>query len=80
MGIHDYRFLTRWLVAGTPREVGDVLRDPMDLPRWWPAVYRRAEQIPAGGAEGIGAGALVFAAAGETARRRRVRRRFRFWR
>ena len=54
MGIHDYRFVTRWLVAGTPREVRDVLGDPMDLPRWWPAVYRRAEQIQAGDADGIG--------------------------
>jgi len=54
MGIHDYRFVTRWLVAGTPREVRDVLRDPMDLPRWWPSVYRRAEQIQAGDADGIG--------------------------
>jgi hypothetical protein len=54
MRIHDDRFVTRWLVAGTPREVRDVLRDPMDLPRWWPAVYRRAEQIQAGDADGIG--------------------------
>jgi hypothetical protein len=54
MGIHDYHLVTRWLVAGTPGEVRDVLRDPMELPRWWPAVYRRAEQIRAGDAEGIG--------------------------
>jgi hypothetical protein len=54
MGMHDYRFVTRWRVAGTPREVRDVLGDPMDLPRWWPAAYRRAEQIQAGDAHGIG--------------------------
>ncbi|HEY7113212.1 MAG TPA: SRPBCC family protein [Thermoanaerobaculia bacterium] len=54
MGIHDYRFVTRWLIPGTAREISAVLGDPMDLPRWWPAVYRSAEQIKAGDAEGVG--------------------------
>ncbi len=54
MGIHDYHFSTRWLVPGTPREVSDVLGDPLDLPRWWPSVYLEAEELSGGDADGIG--------------------------
>jgi hypothetical protein len=54
MSINDYRFVTRWLVPGTPREVSDVLSDPVDLPRWWPSVYLRAEEIEPSGPGGTG--------------------------
>ena len=64
MGIHDYHFVTRWLVPGTPREVSDVLGNPADLPRWWPSVYLEAEPLSEGGADGGG---------------RRVRLRTRGW-
>jgi hypothetical protein len=54
MGINDYHFVTRWLVPGTPREVSDVLGNPVDLPRWWPSVYLEAEEIAAGAPDGVG--------------------------
>lgn len=54
MGIHDYHFVTRWLVPGTPSEVSDVLRDPVDLPRWWPSVYLDAEETAPAGPDGVG--------------------------
>ncbi len=54
MGIHDYHFVTRWLIPGTPREVSDVLADPADLPRWWPAVYLEAEPLEPAGPDGSG--------------------------
>jgi len=54
MGLHDYHFVTRWLVPGTAREVSDVLADPVDLPRWWPSVYLDAEPIEPGGSDGVG--------------------------
>jgi len=54
MGIHDYHFVTRWLVPGTPREVSDVLGNPDDLPRWWPSVYLEAEPVAPGGPDGVG--------------------------
>jgi len=54
MGIHDYHLTTRWLVPGTPREVSDVLGNPVDLPRWWPSVYLGAEELAAGDASGVG--------------------------
>jgi hypothetical protein len=41
---NQYAFLTRWRVAGTCGEVADILRDPLDLPRWWPSVYLRVEE------------------------------------
>jgi hypothetical protein len=50
----QYEFVTRWRVEGTCGEVADVLGDPLDLPRWWPSVYLRAEQIRPAGARGLG--------------------------
>lgn len=51
---NDYHFITRWRVRGTPQEVSDILADPLDLPRWWPAVYLRVREIEAGDASGVG--------------------------
>lgn len=39
MTINEYQFTTRWQVKGTAEEVYDILNDPTDLVRWWPAVY-----------------------------------------
>jgi hypothetical protein len=45
MGANDYHFVTRWRVEGTCGEVADVIGAPLDLPRWWPAVYLAVEQL-----------------------------------
>jgi hypothetical protein len=45
MAAHDYHFVTRWRVEATRGEVADVLGAPLDLPRWWPAVYLDVEEI-----------------------------------
>ena len=42
---NDYHFITTWRVRGTNGEVADVLRDPLDLSRWWPAVYLSVEEV-----------------------------------
>jgi hypothetical protein len=42
---NQYHFITTWLVEGTAGEVADVLRDPLDLPRWWPAVYLAVQEL-----------------------------------
>ena len=42
---NDYHFTTTWKVRGTNGEVADVLRDPLDLSRWWPAVYLSVEEV-----------------------------------
>jgi len=52
--VNDYHFVTKWTVAGTCEEVSDVLADPLDLPRWWPSVYLKVEELTPGDAMGIG--------------------------
>lgn len=49
-----YRFVTRWRMAASRREMADVLGDPLDLPRWWPAVYLSAIEVRPPGPDGLG--------------------------
>lgn len=42
---NQYHFVTTWQVDGTAGEVADVLRAPLDLVRWWPAVYLEAREL-----------------------------------
>jgi hypothetical protein len=51
---NDYHFLTAWTVTGTCQEVSDLLGDPLDLPRWWPTVYLKVDEIRPPGANGLG--------------------------
>jgi Polyketide cyclase / dehydrase and lipid transport len=51
---NEYEFVTRWRVEGTCGEVADILSDPLDLPRWWPAVYLRVDELQPPGANGLG--------------------------
>jgi hypothetical protein len=54
MDSHTYHFVSRWQVEGTCGEVADVIGDPLALPRWWPSVYLRAEQLEPPDARGVG--------------------------
>ncbi|MGE3474123.1 MAG: polyketide cyclase [Vicinamibacterales bacterium] len=49
-----YHFVTVWRVPGTTGEVADVLRDPLDLVRWWPAVYLSAQPLQGPDERGLG--------------------------
>ena len=51
---NDYHFVTRWQVDGTCAEVSDVLGDPLELPRWWPSVYLKVDEIRPGDSRGLG--------------------------
>jgi hypothetical protein len=51
---NDYHFTTVWRVAGTSGEVADVIRQPLDLVRWWPAVYLQADEIEPPDRNGLG--------------------------
>lgn len=51
---NQYHFITTWRVEGTAGEVADVLRDPLDLVRWWPAGYLEADELAPGGSDGTG--------------------------
>jgi hypothetical protein len=52
--VNDYRFVSRWRVEGTAGEVADILREPLSLARWWPAVYLAVDEIAAPDANGLG--------------------------
>src|SRR4051812_30390539 len=54
MSVNDYHFITRWRVEGTAGEVADVLREPLSLARWWPAVYLSVEEISPPDDKGLG--------------------------
>lgn len=54
MSANHYHFTTRWQIAGTIDEVADVLKDPLDLPRWWPSVYLAAVELRPAGPGGVG--------------------------
>ncbi len=51
---NEYHFLTTWRVEGTTGEVADVLRDPLELVRWWPAVYLAADELEGADMRGLG--------------------------
>jgi len=42
---NDYHFATHWTVNGTCEEVSDLLANPLDLPRWWSAVYLKVDEL-----------------------------------
>ena len=50
----EYHFVTRWRVEGTLEEVADILADPGDLVRWWPAVYLDVRELEPGDDAGVG--------------------------
>lgn len=54
MAAHDYVFVTRWTVEGTPDEVYDVISDAAALPLWWPSVYLEASIVEPGSEGGKG--------------------------
>jgi uncharacterized protein YndB with AHSA1/START domain len=54
MPSNEYHFLTLWRVRGTPQQVYELIHNPLDYPRWWPAVYLRATRIEAGDGRGMG--------------------------
>jgi hypothetical protein len=49
-----YHFVTRWRVPGTCGEVADVLGEPALLPRWWPSVYLKVDEVAPPAADGTG--------------------------
>src|SRR5205823_885414 len=51
---NEYHFITHWRVHGTVAEVAEVLRDPLELPRWWPAVYLDVRELKPGDENGVG--------------------------
>lgn len=48
MPINDYHFVTHWRVQGAVRDVYDIFKDPLTLPRWWPSVYLKVADVTPG--------------------------------
>jgi len=51
---HEYRFITHWRLPGSIEDVAAILGDPLNLPRWWPAVYLDVRELAPGDARGVG--------------------------
>lgn len=54
MPANEYQFFTHWELKGTVEEAFDIIDNPTDLPRWWPAVYLDSEELQPGNDAGIG--------------------------
>jgi hypothetical protein len=54
MAIHDYHFINHWRVEGTVEEVADIIAEPLEMPRWWPAWCLSAAQVEKGDERGVG--------------------------
>jgi hypothetical protein len=51
---NEYHFITKWRLHATPDEVAGILRDAVDLTRWWPAVYLEVRVVEPGERDGTG--------------------------
>jgi hypothetical protein len=60
MSANEYHFITRWRVESTAEEVFDVLDNPKDLVRWWPAVYLDVKEVEPGVFELLTKGRLSY--------------------
>jgi hypothetical protein len=45
-----YHFVSRWRVRASIAEVHDIISQPLEYPRWWPAVYLDARETTLPGA------------------------------
>jgi hypothetical protein len=53
MAANRYEFVTRWRVEGTREDIFRILEDTSALPRWWPAVWLKVEQLRPADASGV---------------------------
>jgi uncharacterized protein YndB with AHSA1/START domain len=49
-----YHFESLWRVRARAEEVYDIMSQPLEYPRWWPAVYLEAKELSAGAPNGAG--------------------------
>jgi hypothetical protein len=60
MSANEYHFVTRWRVESTVEEVFEILDNPTDLVRWWPAVYLDVKEVEPGIFELLTKGRLPY--------------------
>jgi uncharacterized protein YndB with AHSA1/START domain len=51
---NSYYFIARWRVKASAKEVFSIISEPLEYPRWWPAVYLEAKEMMPGEARGVG--------------------------
>ncbi len=51
---NTYHLVSRWRVKARAEEVYDIVSQPLEYPRWWPAVYLNVREIAPGGRGGVG--------------------------
>jgi uncharacterized protein YndB with AHSA1/START domain len=56
---NQYHFITRWRLESPPERVFELIRKPLDFPRWWGSVYLEVEQIEPGDKDSVGARASL---------------------
>ncbi len=67
-----YRFITRWRIRASAEDVFEILRQPLEYPRWWPAVYLDAREIAPGRVRLLTRGWLPYTLTWEAAARTTV--------
>ncbi len=50
-----YHFITRWRFEASPERAFELIRKPLEFPRWWGTVYLKVEQIDPGDKDDVGA-------------------------
>ena len=51
---NTYHFVSRWRVKARAEEVYDIIGQPLEYPRWWPAVYLDVRELADGAPGGVG--------------------------
>ena len=42
---NQYHFITRWRFEAPPERIFELIRKPLEFPRWWGSVYLKAERV-----------------------------------
>lgn len=61
MAINDYHFINHWRVEGTVEEVADIIAEPLEMARWWPAWCLASKEIERGDDNGVGQVINIYA-------------------
>lgn len=56
----DYHFTTHWRFDAPKDEIIAILRNALELPRWWPAVYLDVQQLALGDENGLGSAYSLY--------------------
>lgn len=53
--INRYHFITHWRFEAPPERIFELIRKPLEFPRWWGSVYLQVDQTEPGGKDDEGA-------------------------